>query len=140
MLSTEQMANKVIGQGQEIARLWEHSKSAQRRLDDTDKIISGIHELAKNVAAMAAEIKLLTDRVDKSVERIEQGQKTQGERIGSIEKSESQIERNEKTLMKHAEKLEAIEKAPADKWNKLTWLIVSGVAMAIIGFVMARLL
>lgn len=130
----------VIEHTREIAALTASAKSAHKRIDDNDKIIAGIHELAKNVAMMAAEIKLLTARVDKSIERIEQGQKTQGERIGSIEQSIQQIERNEAMLMKHADKLEAIETAPAKKWNKFVWLIIVGVATAIIAYIMGKFL
>jgi len=89
---------------------------------------------------MTQEIKSLTERVDKNIERIEQGQKTQGERIGSMEKSIHQIERNEKDITKYAKKLDDIEKAPGEKWNKFTWLIFAGVVTAIVAFIMGKLL
>jgi ribosomal protein L1 len=139
-MTAEQMANNIIELTKEVAALWESSKSAHKRLDENGGVVSSIHELAKSVATMATEIRLLTERFDKSVERIEKGQAAQGERIGIIEKSVLQIERNEKDIMKQAAKIEAIEKEPADKWKKFTWIIVTGVAMAIVGFVMARLL
>ena len=130
----------VIKHGQEIAALYESTKSADRRLNENERITAGIHELAKNIASMAAEIQLLTKRVDKSIERIEQGLRLQGERIGGIEKSIHRSERNEKELMKHAAKLEAFEREPAEMWEKFKWLIVTGITTAIMGFVMARLL
>ena len=78
--------------------------------------------------------------MDNSIERIEQGQKAQGERIGNIEKAILTITRNEKTIDEHDKRLDAIEKAPAHKWDKLTWLIIAGVVAAIVGAIMPRLL
>jgi chromosome segregation ATPase len=139
-MTAEQIANKLMEHTKEIAALWESSKSAHKRHDDNGAVITGIHELAKSVASMATEIRLLTERFDKSVERIERGQAAQGERIGKIEKSVSQIERNEKDIAKYTAKIEAIEKEPADKWKKFMWLVFAAIVGAVIAFIMARLL
>jgi uncharacterized membrane protein YjjP (DUF1212 family) len=140
MHTAEQLSAIAIEHTKEIARLWESAKSAHKRIDENDQITAGIHELAKNVATMATEIKLLTDRMDKSIERIEQGQKTQGERIGNIERVLLAIDRDEKTLEQHETRLDAIEKEPATAWKNLKWVIVVAIATAIVGFFMGKFL
>jgi len=140
MHTPEQLAQVVLNHTKDIAAIKESVKSAHKRIDDNDRIIASIHELAKNVAAMAAEIKLLTDRFDKNIERIEQGQKTQGERIGEIERAIHQIESNEKTIIRHAEKLEAMEKEPAQKWKDLGKQVLTLVIAAVVGMVIANIM
>lgn len=140
MYSEEQVNKIALDHTKEIAALWESSKSAHKRLDENNRITAGIHDLAKSIAEMALEIKLLTKRMDNSIERIEQGQKVQGERIGNIEKAIMTIGRNEKTIEKHEERLDAIEREPATKWKNLAWLVVAGVATAVVAFVMAKIL
>lgn len=128
----------VIEHTREIAALWESTKSSHKRIDNNERMIAGIHELAKSVSAMATEIKALTNRVDKSIERTEEGLKEQGARIGNMEKIINQIERNEKELQRQAERLAAVEKAPADKWSKFVWLIVSAVVAAIMAYIIGN--
>ena len=44
-----------------------------------------------------------------------------------------------KELARQCEGLKRLEEEPADKWKKLTWLIVTGVGGAILGFVLSKL-
>ena len=139
-MNAEEHSKLALQHTKEIAEIWASTKSAHKRLDENDRITMGIHDLAKSIAEMAMEIKLLTKRMDSSVERIENEQKTQGGRIGNIEKVVLSIERNEKTLERHEERLDAIEREPATKWKNLMWLIIAGVATAVVGFVMAKIM
>jgi len=140
MLSTEQHIEISLKHSREITALQESTKSAHHRISETAAMTESIKELAKSVTEVAAEIKHLTRRMDTSIERIESGQKTQGERIGNIEKVVLSIERNEKYIEELKIKVDAIEKVPAHKWDKFTWLIIAGVATAIVAFVMSRVL
>lgn len=42
-------------------------------------------------------------------------------------------------LQRQGKRLEAIEQEPADKWRKLTWLIITGVAGAALGFILSKI-
>ena len=42
-------------------------------------------------------------------------------------------------LKRQSDRLEEIEKEPAEKWKKFTWLIVTAVAGGIIGFLLSKL-
>ena len=42
-------------------------------------------------------------------------------------------------LHRQGDRLDAIEKEPADKWKKFTWLIVTALAGAVVGFVISKL-
>ena len=42
-------------------------------------------------------------------------------------------------LHRQGDRLDAIEKEPAEKWKKLVWLIVTGVAGAVVGFIVSKL-
>lgn len=42
-------------------------------------------------------------------------------------------------LQRQGKRLEEIEQEPADKWKKLTWLIITGVAGAALGFILSKL-
>lgn len=130
----------TLEHAREIAALWQSTKSAHKRIDDNENIAAGIHELAKNVAAMATEIKLLTERVDKNIERIEQEQKSQGGRVSDIEMTIMAIERSEKTIAKHEERLDTIEKEPATKWKNFVWMVFAGIATAMIAYFMGKFL
>ena len=138
MYTNEQMAKMTHENSKEIAALRESTKSAHKRLNENDAMTAGIHDLAKSVAQMATEIRLLTERMDASIERIEQGQKAQGERIGSIEKMVSSLDRNERKLADHEKRLDEIEKEPATKWKNFTWLIIAGITTAVVAFLVGK--
>lgn len=140
MYSNEQLSQQVNENGKEIARLWESTKSAHHRINANDEITAGIHDLAKSVAEMATEVRLLTQRMDDSIARIEKGQKAQGERIGVIEKMVISLDRSEKKLEEHEKRLDDIEREPATKWKNFTWLIIAGIATAIVAFLVGRVL
>ena len=140
MLTAEQLAELTLQHSREITALQESTKSAHHRIAENNKIAESVNALANSVTEMTTEIKHLTRRVDTSIEKIETGQKAQGERIGKIETLILKVERNEKYIEEHKKRLDAIEKAPAHKWDKFTWLVFAGVAGAIIAFVMSRIL
>ena len=139
-MNNEQMAELILTHTREITELQATVKSAHHRISENAEIAAGINDLARSITEMTAEIKHLTKRVDASIEKIEAGQKAQGGRIGEIEKVVLSIERIEKYIDEHKKRLDVIEKAPAQKWDKFTWLIIAAVAGAIITFVMSQIL
>ena len=42
-------------------------------------------------------------------------------------------------LQRQGKRLEEIEQEPAEKWRKLTWLIITGVAGAALGFILSKI-
>lgn len=135
-----QVTEIIMRISKELAAVQESSKSAHRRIDEIDRLSAELHDLAKSIAEMAAETKMLAKHMDSVVERIELGQRAQGERIGTVEKAVLTISRNEKALEKHEERLDAIEKEPGTKWEKAIWIIITGIITAIVAFFMASLL
>ena len=64
-------------------------------------------------------------------------------RISDIASSVQLLAQNVATMTKELErqgkKLEALEQEPADKWKKLTWLIVTAIAGGVVGWILSRL-
>lgn len=64
------------------------------------------------------------------------------EKISEIAASVQLLAQNVATMTKELERqgkrLEAIENEPADKWRKLTWLVITAVAGGIIGFLLSK--
>jgi hypothetical protein len=85
-LTAEQVTEKVIEHTGEISALWESAKSAHKRIDENDRITEGIHKLTTNVETLALQVKHLAEKVEQTVNRLELGLKSQGERIGALEK------------------------------------------------------
>ena len=133
-METKQLADLVLQHSREITALQESTKSAHHRIAENGKIAAGINDLANSITEMTAEIKHLTKRVDSSIEKIESGQKAQGERIGDVEKTLLTMNRVEKYVDEHGKRLDTIEKAGAHKWDKLVWLIVAGVVSVLIAY------
>ena len=140
MMSNEQIAELVLQHSREITALQESTKSAHHRIKENAEIAAGINDLARSITEMTAELKHLTKRMDTSIEKIEAGQKAQDERIGNIEKAILSIDRNEKYIEEHKKRLDAIEKAPGHKWDKFVWIIIGGVAAAVVTFIMSQIL
>lgn len=113
-MTQEQLTNKVIQNSNDISALRENVKSAHKRIDENDRITEGIHKLASNVESLALQVKLLTERFDSSLERLEQGQRNQGERIG------------------------ALEKEPGAKWKDVTKQIITLVVAAVFSVIAAK--
>lgn len=162
MLTAEELAAIVREQGEKIVAVSESAKSAHKRIGEVGEIASGIHELATSVAGMAAEVNMLTKNVDNAVERIEKGQKIQGERIGNIEKAIALYQRDEKTLDEHDKRLDALEKSvllieqnnktlaecekrldeidkePANKWKDLVKQVTGIIVAAVLAYILAK--
>ncbi len=108
------LTEKVIEHEGEIGRLWESSKSAHKRIDENDRVTEGIYKLASNMEALTIQVKSLAQQMETAIARIETGQKSQGERIG------------------------ALEKEPAQKWKTLVAQVTGLVVAAVIGAIIAN--
>lgn len=114
--SNEKLVEIVMQDTRDIAEIKASVASAHRRIDENEQLTEGIHKLAENVATMSVEIKMLTEKFDKSIERIENGLKEQADRITIIEKE------------------------PSKKWDKFVWLIIAAVVSIGVSFLAGKIL
>lgn len=112
--NAEQLAQMAMENAKDIAGLKADVASAHRRINENDRLTEGIHQLAENVATMSLEIKMLTEKFDNSIERMENDLKTQAERITTIEKN------------------------PFKKWDKFIWLVIAAVVSVGINLLAGR--
>lgn len=56
----------------------------------------------------------------------------------SVEKMAVSIEQMTKELSKQGERLEAIEKEPAQKWKQASWIVLSVILTAVITFALTK--
>ena len=113
-MNQEQLTAKIVELTEQLAEARSSLKSAHKRIDDNDKITVGIHEVAASVQALALQVKLLTEKMDESVEGLKNSIKSQGERIGKLEKE------------------------PADKWKTLVAQVIGLVVAAVVGVVVSK--
>lgn len=114
-MNAEQMTTQVIQNTKDVATLRESTKSAHKRIDENDRMTEGIHKLAANVEALALQVKMLTEKMEKSIERVEAGQRSQGERIGKLEQE------------------------PANKWKDIVKQVITLVVAASFGGLLSML-
>lgn len=105
---------QVMQNAKDIAELKAEVTAAHKRIDENDRLTNGIHQLSENIATMALEIKLLTEKFDNSVERMERNINEQAERISVIEKS------------------------PFKKWEKAIWIIVTAAITYCVNFIAGK--
>lgn len=115
-ISNNKLESMVIQNVQDISEIKAEIASIDRRIDENDQLTKGIHQLAENVATMSVEIKMLTEKFDNSIERIEHG------------------------LQKQSERITAIEKEPSKKWDKFIWLIIAAAVSAAVSYVAGGLM
>jgi len=108
-MTQEQIIAKIAAHGESL-------KSAHKRIDKVDKLTEAVHELARSNTAIATEVKVLACKFDKTIERIEQGQRSQDKRIG------------------------ALEKEPGDKWKKLISQIITILIAMGVGWLLSQIL
>lgn len=113
-MTPEQVTGKMLALTEELASVKASTKSAHKRIDENDRITNGIHEIAASVQSLAIQVKLLTEKMDESIGQVQAGLKSQGERIG------------------------ALEKEPADKWKNMIAQVIGLVVAAAVGCVIAK--
>lgn len=137
-MTNEQLTEQVMNLKSENSELRSSLKSAHKRLDENDRVINGIHEIAASVKALALQIKLLTERLDENMDKIEDSLQRQGERIGAVERISLTIEHNEKSITTLLSKVDALEKEPAHKWKDLVKQVIALAVAAVVGAVTGK--
>ena len=132
-MNPDQMSNTILEHTKEISALKESGKSAHHRIDRMDKLTEAVHSLAQSNTAIATEVKMLATKFDKTIERIEAGQKSQSARLGTIERDITQIQRNEKEITDLSDKLDGVRMAPGEKWKYLVYALIGGIVAGGLG-------
>jgi uncharacterized coiled-coil DUF342 family protein len=130
MVDKNKLAHIVLEHAEEISALKESAKSAHKRIDNLREVTDGIHKIAANMESLVAEVKRLG-------ERLEDGLREQGKRLGQTETAIISLE-NLRTKVEYVYGgLNDIKLEPAKKWNKAVWkvmsLLITAVAMYFLG-------
>lgn len=94
-----------------------------------------------------------TDVFDARLARVDDENSRQNHRLDTLEKNGESlndlvvsvrelalsVKQMQEELKRQGQRLEAIEKEPADKWKKFTWLIVTAIAGGVVGWILSRL-
>ncbi len=102
--------------GEEIAVAFEGIKkeigSLKHRMDDVEELIHSVNELAISVRELAINTANNNSRMDSH----ERSLRSQGERIGELEKK------------------------PAKQWNSLVNVVITAIASGLVGFMLSNIL
>ena len=79
------------------------------------------------------------NRQNKRIDRLEGSLERLNDLATSIQMLAQNMAQMKDELKRQGEKLDTIEKEPAEKWKKFTWLVVTAVAGAVVGFVLSKL-
>lgn len=111
----DQLTEQIMKLNSDIAVLKRDTKTAHKRIDKNDRMIESMHKLASSLDSLATQMKIFTNSMEGSVERLEGRLKNQGERIG------------------------ALEKEPADRWKTLIAQITALIVAALVGGIFVKL-
>lgn len=92
-------------------KLEQEDRRQNERLKELEKTVEVIHHLTVSTERLASSMERMLDEQKKQGEE----QKEQGRRIA------------------------ALENAPAKKWDKLTWIAISTLVTAILGFIVGKI-
>ena len=89
--------------------------------------------------ARVARIDDENDRQNQRIELLEKNSASLNDLVVSVKELAMSVKQMQEELKRQGQRLEAIEKEPAEKWKKFTWLIVTAVAGAALGFLLSKL-
>ena len=78
-------------------------------------------------------------RQNKRIDKLEGALDKLNELASSVQVMAQNIATMTQELKRQSDRLEEIEKEPADKWKKLTWLVITGVVGAVVGFALSKI-
>ena len=79
------------------------------------------------------------NRQNHRIDKLEGALDKLNELASSVQVMAQNIATMTQELKRQSDRLEAIEKEPAEKWKKFTWLIVTGLVGAAVGFFLSKL-
>ena len=78
-------------------------------------------------------------RQNKRITDLEDGQKERHRMLISIEKMAANMESMQKEQVDQGERLEILESRDGEKWRKAEWAVISGVIMAVVGYIVGNI-
>lgn len=78
-------------------------------------------------------------RQDKRIEEIETAQKENNRLLLSVERLAVNMESMQKEQKDQGERLEILESRDGEKWRKAEWAVISGIIMAVVGYIVGNL-
>ena len=143
MTNMEQMAQVVQTQQQmlqDITVIKTKQNTDHNRIEENKALATQIHKLAANLEHLTEQLRGQNERVDKLVDSLEARLKSQGERIGDLERTS---ETRAILLDKYAKRMETLEKHAeetktkgARKWDAVVEKIILVVIAAVMGAVL----
>lgn len=79
------------------------------------------------------------NRQNHRIDKLEGTLEKMNDLVASIQVLAQNMSQMKDELHRQGERLDKIEQEPADKWRKLTWLIITGVAGAVLGFILSKI-
>lgn len=79
------------------------------------------------------------NRQNKRIDKLEGALDKLNELASSVQVMAQNIATMTQELKRQSDRLEEIEKEPGEKWKKLTWLIITGIVGAAVGFLLSKL-
>lgn len=122
-MTPDEVAKLIADLERRSAQQEERLKSHEERLRDIEKTQAGILDIRLMLERLSVGNAMGNEQVQKSIEgintRLDKMDARHEERMASIEK-----------------RLDAQEKAPGQKWEKASWLIVTLIIGAVVGWVL----
>lgn len=79
------------------------------------------------------------NRQNHRIDRLEQTLERLNDLTASVQLLAQNMASMKDELKRQGDRLETIEQEPAEKWKKLVWLIVTGIAGAVVGFIVSKI-
>lgn len=79
------------------------------------------------------------NRQNHRIDKLEGALDKLNELASSVQVMAQNIATMTQELKRQSDRLEAIEKEPGEKWKKLTWLIITGIVGAAVGFALSKI-
>lgn len=77
-------------------------------------------------------------RQDKRIEEVEKGQRENNKLLLAVERLAVSMESMQKEQKDQGERLEVLESRDGEKWRKAEWAIISGIIMAVVGYILGN--
>lgn len=77
-------------------------------------------------------------RQDKRIEEVEKAQRENNKLLLAVERLAASMENMQKEQKDQGERLEVLESRDGEKWRKAEWAVISGIIMAVLGYIVGN--
>ncbi len=78
-------------------------------------------------------------RQNQRLELLEKNGASLNDLVISVKELAMSVKQMQEELHRQGDRLDAIEKEPADKWKKFTWLVITAIAGGVVGWILSRI-